>query len=82
MNLIQTRIGKQVPVKVMLRRGVPFGEIINAARKCKADLIVMATHGRSGLRQMLIGSVAEKVVRHAPCPVLTVRHRGYEFEMP
>lgn len=82
LNLIQTRIGEQVPVKVMLRRGMPFVEIINTARKCKADLIVMATHGRSGLRQMLIGSVAEKVVRHAPCPVLTVKERDYEFEMP
>jgi nucleotide-binding universal stress UspA family protein len=82
LNLIQTRIGKQVPVKVILRRGVPFAEIIQTARKGKADLIIMATHGRSGLRQMLIGSVAEKVVRHAPCPVLTVKHPDYEFEMP
>ena len=82
MNLIQTRIGEQVPVKVMLRRGVPFVEIIDSARKCKADLIVMGTHGRTGLRQMLIGSVAEKVMRHAPCPVMTVKHRDYEFEMP
>lgn len=82
LNLIQTRIGEQVPVKVMLRRGVPFVEIIDSARKCKADLIVMGTHGRTGLRQMLIGSVAEKVMRHAPCPVMTVKHRDYEFEMP
>ncbi|MFQ6113356.1 MAG: universal stress protein, partial [bacterium] len=82
LNLIQTRIGEQVPVKVMLRRGVPFVEIINAARKCKADLIVIATQGRTGLQQMLIGSVAEKVVRHAPCAVLTIKHRDYEFEMP
>ena len=82
LNLIKTRIGEQVPVKVMLRRGVPLGEIINAARKCEADLIVMGTHGRTGLPQMLIGSVAKKVVRYAPCPVLTVKERDYEFEMP
>ena len=82
LNLIKTRIGEQVPVKVMLRRGVPLVEIINAARKCEADLIVMGTHGRTGLPKMLIGSVAKKVVRHAPCPVLTVKERDYEFEMP
>ena len=42
----------------------------------------MATHGRSGVSHMLIGSVAEKVVRKAPCPVLTVRPKGHQFVMP
>ncbi len=47
--------------------------ICNYAAKEKADLIVVSTHGRTGLAHLLIGSVAEKIVRHAPCPVLTVR---------
>jgi nucleotide-binding universal stress UspA family protein len=47
--------------------------ICQAAREAGADLIVLSTHGRTGLAHMLIGSVAEKVVRHAPCPVLTLR---------
>jgi nucleotide-binding universal stress UspA family protein len=46
------------------------------------DLIVMGTHGRGFMAHMLIGSVAEKVVRHAPCPVLTVRHPEHEFVTP
>jgi nucleotide-binding universal stress UspA family protein len=62
--------------------GTPFLEIINYARECAADLIVMGTHGRTGLSHMLIGSVAEKVVRKAPCPVLTVKHPDHAFEMP
>ncbi len=62
--------------------GSPFVEIINYAREAKADMIVMGTHGRSGLKHLLIGSVAEKVVRKAPCPVLTVKHPEQDFEMP
>ncbi len=62
--------------------GTPFVEIIDFAREAGADLIVMGTHGRSGLRQLLIGSVAERVVRKAPCPVLTVKHPEHDFEMP
>ena len=62
--------------------GAPFVEIVRAARDQEADLIVMGTHGRSGLAHMMIGSVAEKVVRKAPCPVLTVKHPEHEFVMP
>jgi nucleotide-binding universal stress UspA family protein len=53
--------------------GVPFQGIIDTARDQHADLIVMGTHGRTGLRHVLVGSVAEKVVRLAPCPVLVTR---------
>jgi nucleotide-binding universal stress UspA family protein len=45
-------------------------------------MIVMGTHGRSALRHMLLGSVAEKVVRTAPCPVLTIRPEAFQFELP
>lgn len=65
-----------------VRTGSAFLEIINFARETDADLIVVGTHGRTGLRHMIIGSVAEKVVRKAPCPVLSVKHPDHEFEMP
>jgi len=53
--------------------GVPWDEIVKLALDSHADLVVMGTHGRTGLTHVLIGSVAEKVVRHAPCAVLVVR---------
>jgi universal stress protein A len=63
-------------VDTALMQGVPFAEIVRFAREGSYDLIVLSTHGRSGLRHVLLGSVAEKVVRKAPCPVLTVRPHG------
>ncbi len=62
--------------------GPAFLEIIRYARDNDIDLLVMGTHGRSGLTHVLLGSVAEKVVRKAPCPVLTIRHPEHEFVMP
>lgn len=62
--------------------GTPFLEIIRYARQHSIDLIVMGTHGRGGLAHVLLGSVAERVVRKAPCPVLTVRPEGHQFVMP
>jgi nucleotide-binding universal stress UspA family protein len=62
--------------------GTPFYEIIRYAKEKSIDLIVMGTHGHSGLAHMLLGSVTEKVVRKAPCPVLTVRHPEHEFVHP
>lgn len=56
--------------------GPPAETIVRFAREGHVDLIVMGTHGRAGLQRMLLGSVAEKVLRMAPCPVLTVRHGG------
>jgi universal stress protein A len=58
------------------RFGSPADEIIACAKDKRADLIVIGTHGRGALAHFLLGSVAERVVRHAPCPVLTVRHPG------
>ena len=64
---------------ITLRTLMPFGRpsqaIVDTARELKADLIIMATHGRSGVSRMLMGSVAERVVRTAACPVLTL-HAG------
>ena len=56
-----------------LLRGVPWRSIVGLAEKEGAEMIVMGTHGRTGLTRLLMGSVAEAVVRHAPCPVLTIR---------
>lgn len=74
--------GKVGDTEKMVVRGVPFVEIIRAAKEKNADLIVIGTHGRTGIDHMLFGSTAEKVVRKAPCPVLTVRVAGKEFKMP
>lgn len=63
---------KDVDVSVVQSRSVAHG-IVEEAEKLGADLIIVATHGRTGLGHLLIGSVAEKVVRHAHCPVLAVR---------
>ena len=62
--------------------GPPFLEILRYAQDNEIDLIVMGTHGRSGLAHILVGSVAERVVRKSSCPVLTVRHPKHKFEMP
>lgn len=56
--------------------GLPSDEIVAVARQRGADLIVMGTHGRRGVSHLLLGSVAERVVRTAPCPVLTVGHHA------
>ena len=73
---------KHAKVEGEVRTGTAFLEIINYAREVGADLVVVGTHGRTGLSHMIIGSVAEKVVRKAPCPVLSVKHPDHQFEMP
>ena len=65
-----------VTCSVFVRAGNPFHSITTAAREQKADLIVIATHGHTGFERVLLGSTAERVVRHAPCPVLTVPTRA------
>ncbi len=65
-----------------VREGTPFYEIVRYAKEQNIDLIIMGTHGHTGLTHMLLGSVTEKVVRKAPCPVLTVRHPEHEFVHP
>ena len=65
-----------VPARWTVRTGAPYKEIVAAAESERPDLIVMGTQGRGGLDRALLGSVAEKVIRLAPCPVLTVRETG------
>jgi nucleotide-binding universal stress UspA family protein len=73
---------KNVKCHLEVREGAPFEEIVDFAKETDIDLIVMGTHGRGWLAHVLMGSVAEKVVRKAPCPVLTVRHPEHEFVKP
>jgi nucleotide-binding universal stress UspA family protein len=61
------------PVEYVLVDGAPASQIVKAANDRHCDLILMGTHGRAGLGRLLMGSVAEQVVRTAPCPVLTVK---------
>jgi nucleotide-binding universal stress UspA family protein len=72
----------RLTVHRLAREGSPFAEIISCAKENAIDLIIMGTHGRGLLAHMLMGSVAEKVVRKAPCPVLTVRDKEHEFVHP
>src|SRR5262249_55483999 len=62
-----------LPVVHLLESGQPVEEILRVAHESHVDLIVMGTHGRHGPRRMLMGSVAERVMRTAPCPVMTVK---------
>lgn len=64
------------PYEVRVEYGDPADAIVRAAEELDSDLIVMVTHGRTGLSHVLLGSVAEKVIRHAPCPVLAIRRRA------
>lgn len=73
---------QQFKVHAEVREGTPFYEIVRFAKESNIDLIIMGTHGHNALVQMLLGSTAEKVVRKAPCPVLTVRHPEHEFVHP
>jgi nucleotide-binding universal stress UspA family protein len=66
----------RIRISTLLAEGPAAEAIVRAARARRAGLIVLGTHGRTGLRRMLIGSVAERVVRTAPSPVLTVGPRG------
>lgn len=70
---LRDELGLPPSTKLAVLHGAPFEEITQYAREQDVDLIVMATHGRTGLSHLLLGSTTERVVRHAPCPVLTVR---------
>lgn len=81
-QVFEPKIRKRVPTTFVVTRGAPFLEILRVARQRKAGLILLATHGRTGLSHILMGSTAEKVVRKSTCPVLTVRPSKHSFRMP
>ena len=72
-------VAKGVAVREVLRQGRPSAEIVNVAREEVIDMIVLGTHGRGVLDKALFGSTTERVVRSAPCPVLTCRPAEHEF---
>ena len=67
---------ERVRAQAIFAEGLPADEILRAVRRARADLIVMGTHGRTGVSRVFMGSVAERVVRESRCPVLTVRAHG------
>lgn len=69
-----------VPIKTNVITGIAYAEIVNRAKTWPADLIVIGTHGRTGMKHMLIGSVAEKIIRISSCPVCTVRHPDHAID--
>ena len=71
-QLVKQQIAVGVKARAIIRTGKPFLEIIDTAREQEIDLIIIATHGHTGVEHILFGSTAEKVVRKAPCPVLVV----------
>jgi len=77
--LLEKEISGRVPARRIVRTGKPFYEINQYAHEERIDLIIIATHGHTGVEHMLFGSTAEKVVRKAPCPVLVVREGEHEF---
>lgn len=79
-KLRNTCVGAAGKVTPIVRFGRAWQEIVEIAREQECDMIVMATHGYTGLKHVLLGSVTEKIVRHAPCPVLTVRPGDPDFE--
>lgn len=77
-SLAEAEVAGQVESHLLVRAGLPPLEIVEAAREIRADLIVISTHGRTGLKHAWLGSVAEQVVRRAPCPVLVVRELSHD----
>ena len=81
-KLAKNEIAEIAGVKTIIKTGKPFVEIIETAKEENVDLIIIATHGHSGVEHILFGSTAEKVVRKAPCPVLTLREplKGFDYK--
>ncbi len=71
----------EVKVTLLNFKGDPFTEIVRYTEENDVDIIIMGTHGRTGLKHVFMGSVAEKVVRYSPQPVLTIKHQDYQFNM-
>ncbi len=81
-KLAQKEIPEEIKVHNIVKTGKPFLEIIDTAAEEDIDLIIIASHGHTGVEHLLFGSTAEKVVRKAPCPVLTLRDpvKGFDYK--
>ena len=82
LECVPEEIRSDMKIEAIVVQGIPFVEIIKIAKENEVDMLVLGTHGRTGLAHMMLGSVSEKVVRKAPCPVLTVRTPNHKFVMP
>ena len=82
LDYIPKEIRNDIKIEALVVEGIPFVEIIDVSKKNKIDMIVMGSHGRTGIAHIMLGSVAEKVTRKAPCPVLIVKQSGRKFVMP
>ncbi len=78
-KLLEERVEPGISAEIRVQIGRPADEIVNAAQAFEADLIIMSTHGYTGLKHAFLGSTTENVVRYAPCPVLTLRQREHDF---
>lgn len=76
---LQARLAGNVRCQTMTRKGSAEHEIIDAAKELSSDLIILGTHGRTGVERLLMGSTVEKVVRRAGCPILIVRPHEHDF---
>lgn len=81
-RLREARVAPDIKASVSVCIGRPVEEIVAAAKKWDADLIIMSTHGYTGLKHAFLGSTTENVVRYAPCPVLTLREHEHDFVAP
>ena len=79
LDCIPEEMRDDMNVEALVVQGIPFVEIISTAKRNDVDMIVLGSHGRTGISHMMMGSVSEKVVRKAPCPVLTVRKSDHKF---
>ena len=75
-KMVRAGVPPEVPSQAVVRTGHPATEIVRAAAEMRADLILISTHGYTGIKHVVFGSTAENVVRHSSCPVLTMRARA------
>ena len=79
LEALRDLVGDSVTCKTLVRSGNPHAQIVSAAKELDIDLIILSTHGHTGLTRAILGSTTEQVVRHASCPVLVVRRKEHEF---
>ncbi|MEI7906172.1 MAG: universal stress protein [Bacteroidota bacterium] len=78
-ELIDSVVPASLKTQTLVGSGIPFVEITTYAKQEEVDMIIVATHGRTGVEHILFGSTAEKIIRKAPCPVLVVRSEEHDF---
>jgi nucleotide-binding universal stress UspA family protein len=81
-GVVKEKVPEGVQTECIVKEGRAFVEIVKSAREKEIDMIVISTHGRTGISHAMFGSTAERVVRKAPCPVLSVKHPEHDFLMP